>query len=76
VTDRIEEVGDFYRSTVRSQALNFLERYNVEYIVVGQLEQAVYPGIGLKKFEQFNGDLWQEVYRDRDTVIYQVRMMP
>ena len=30
------------------------------------------PGPGLEKFEDFDGVLWREVYRDGDTVIYQV----
>ncbi len=42
------------------------------YIVVGQLEQVTYPGPGLDKFPAFNGMLWNEVYRDENTVIYEV----
>jgi uncharacterized membrane protein len=49
-----------------------LDRYAVRYIVVGQLEQAYYEAAGLAKFEQWNGDLWKEVYRDMDTAIYEV----
>jgi len=49
-----------------------LDKYNVEYIIVGQLEQALYPGTGLKKFTEFDGILWNEVFRTGDTVIYQV----
>jgi len=40
--------------------------------VVGQLAQIYYPGAGLRKFEQYNGTLWKEVYRDMQTVIYEV----
>jgi len=53
-------------------ARTFLKKYNVRYIVVGQLEQLYYPGQGLEKFEAHNGTLWQEVFRDRQTAIYQV----
>ena len=53
-------------------ALAFLKKYNVKYIVVGQLERAEYGPPGLYKFEQQNGKLWHSVYRDGDTVIYQV----
>jgi YYY domain-containing protein len=72
VTDRVQDIGDFYRTNERERALAFLQLYQVEYIVVGQLERAVYTPPGIKKFELFNGDLWQEVYRDGDTAIYQV----
>ena len=44
----------------------------LKYIIVGQLERNHYPGPGLDKFEQQNGILWQEVYRDGNTAIYQV----
>ena len=53
-------------------ARSFLNEYNVKYIIVGQLEQAEYAGPGLDKFVQYNGKLWNSVYRDGDTVIYQV----
>jgi len=43
----------------------------VGYIVVGQQERGMYPGPGLEKFPAYDGILWQEVYRDGDTVIYQ-----
>ena len=50
----------------------FLAQYDVSFIIVGQLERAQYVGEGLAKFDEQNGRLWQEVYRDRDTAIYEV----
>jgi uncharacterized membrane protein len=49
-----------------------LRKYDVRYIIVGQLERNHYPGPGLEKFSQANGSLWREVYRDGETVIYEV----
>ena len=72
VTNRIMEIDNFYLTNDFSQAAAFLRKYNVQYIVVGQQERGHYPGPGLDKFVQLNGSLWQEVYRDRDTVIYKV----
>jgi uncharacterized membrane protein len=72
VTKRIGDVTNFY-TTVDTQAVKqFLNLYQVKYIVVGQLEQLTYPGPGLDKFPAFVGNLWKEVYRDEDTVIYEV----
>ncbi len=51
----------------------FLRKYDVRYIVVGQLEKAEYAGPGLDKFTQYNGQLWDTVYQQADTTIYQVR---
>jgi YYY domain-containing protein len=66
------EVRFFYEGTDRQAALDFLTKYKVGYIVVGQLERAFYPGPGLDKFEALKDDLWREVYRDREMVIYEV----
>ena len=73
VWDRVNAVTDFYRTADRDEALAFLERYGVELIVVGGLERAYYPPEGLAKFEALDGELWREVFRDGETVIYRVR---
>jgi len=72
VSNRIMEIDNFYLTIDIDQAAAFLRKYNVQYIIVGQQERGHYPGPGLEKFDQGNGSLWQEVYRDGDTVIYQV----
>ncbi|HPH94892.1 MAG TPA: DUF2298 domain-containing protein [Anaerolineaceae bacterium] len=72
ITDRIGEIEKFYNTTSIEEARAFLEKYNVKYIIVGQLERIVYPA-GLAKFE--TPDItapWHEVYRDQSTVIYEV----
>ncbi len=72
VFERVDAVRDFYLTTDISAAQAFLQKYNVQYIVVGQLEANYFAGDGLMKFEAQNGRLWHEVYRDEQTVIYQV----
>jgi len=73
VEQRVAEIGDFYNNTDVISARDFLERYNVRYIVVGQLERAEYSATGIAKFERFDGSLWKEVYRDGTTAIYEVK---
>ncbi len=84
VNKRVIEVDEFYNTISTELALDFLEKYNVRYIVVGQLERATYGAAGLEKFETYNGystsagcstsagSLWCEVYRNGETVIYEV----
>jgi Uncharacterized membrane protein len=72
VTDRIAEVAEFYGTTDPQVALDFLRRYGVRYIIVGQLERAYYPGPGLDKFPAYEGILWREVFRVGETVVYEV----
>jgi uncharacterized membrane protein len=77
ITDRVAEIGVFYTTTDIELARAFLRKYDVRYIIVGQLERNVYPIVegtpdGLAKFEQFEGTSWHEVYRDAHTAIYEV----
>jgi uncharacterized membrane protein len=84
VQARGREVDAFYITTDLVAARTFLSKYNVRYIIVGQLERAKYaPGAsggpvsqgspdGLLKFEANNNVLWQAVYRDGQTVIFKV----
>lgn len=73
VTDRVKAVADFYTLPDQQFAQEFLQKYHVRYIIVGGLERAIYPPEGLQKFEHLNGVLWDEVYRNGQTVIYKVR---
>jgi YYY domain-containing protein len=72
VTKRITDIDQFYTTVDTDSTKQFINLYGVRYIVVGQLEQVTYPGPGLDKFPAFNGILWNEVYRDENTVIYEV----
>ena len=71
VKARALEENAFYTTADVNEALNFLRKYNVRYIIIGQLERAKYLG-GLDKFVAYNGIFWNEVYRDGQTVIYEV----
>ena len=73
VFNRVQEVGSFYETSSLNEVQTFLGKYNVKYIIVGQLERITYQTGNLKKFETYNGKLWDEVYRDGSTVIYQVK---
>jgi len=71
VFSRVEDVNSFYDTTDLQEARDFLEKYQVSYIILGQLERVKYLPEGIAKFEEGEGDLWQVVYQDRDTTIYQ-----
>ncbi len=72
VSDRIAEIDNFYTGTDLAAARDFLRKYNVRYIILGQQERGKYPGPGLDKFPAADGSLWRSVYQDGDTVIYEV----
>jgi uncharacterized membrane protein len=72
VEDRVAKVGDFYNSLDTGFARQFLKTYDVRYIIVGELERAAYTPEGLAKFKAYDGKYWDAVYRDGNTVIYEV----
>ncbi len=85
VIARGAEEDNFYTTPDIQATLDFLQKYNVRYIIIGELEWAKYvtpgwagdsPGCPdcLQKFQQYDGKYWHAVYRDKDgkTVIYEV----
>jgi uncharacterized membrane protein len=86
VSDRIAEIDNFYLTTDWQGASDFLRKYNVRYIILGQQERGLYAdpmlleqrgytsSDGLEKFVKANGILWNEVYQDAATVIYEVKV--
>jgi YYY domain-containing protein len=72
VFERVDKVHEFYQTQNLEWTQKFLTDYDVSYIIFGQLERAKYPGPGLDKFSSQEGILWREVFRDRDTIIYEV----
>ena len=72
VQERVDAVNAFYNSVDLGEIQDFITAYDISYIVLGQLERVFYPGPGLEKFEDYQGILWEEVYRHEDTIIYKV----
>ncbi len=72
VTSRVEDVHNFYNGDRIESTVNFLRKYSVRYIVVGELEQIQYAPEGIAKFEQFDGIFWRSVYQKDGVTIYEV----
>ena len=72
IPNRITDVNEFYITSETERSKSIIDAYGVEYVILGQLERALYPGPGLEKFDKLNGVLWQEVFKTEDTLIYQV----
>ena len=82
VIARGAEEDNFYTTPDIQATLDFIHKYNVRYIIVGELEYAKYvtpgwstdaqgdptPGCPdcLQKFQQYDGKYWHAVYRDKD----------
>ncbi len=73
VQERSRDIREIYSTADVGRAQELLSKYEVEYIVVGELEQAHYPGSGLHKFEQMVGkELVFPVFRNQGVNIYWV----
>jgi uncharacterized membrane protein len=67
IQDRAEDVREMYETVDEQQALLLLQKYNVKYVVVGDLERIAYPVDGLQKFE----NLGRKVFENQGTAIYE-----
>jgi YYY domain-containing protein len=72
VQERVDAVGTFYLTEDPAYIVDFIEAYDVSYIILGQLERAFFPGPGLEKFTAYEGELWEEVFRYGSTIVYEV----
>ena len=72
IWERGADVNEMYSTPSINQALELLRRYEVEYVVVGQLERAYYPEDGLRKFDTMTRQgLAKVVYQNDGVRIYQ-----
>jgi YYY domain-containing protein len=73
VDQRVANVNSFYTTRDIPTAWRILQHYNVQYVIVGRLEQAWYPAGGLAKFDQMvEQGLLNVVYQFGESTIYGV----
>ena len=72
VGDRLSDLSTLYTTTDATAAAAVLRRYNVEYIIVGELERLYYPAPGLAKFETMADQGVVKVYSNAQVDIYRV----
>ena len=73
IEKRIQDVNTIFTSTDQDQLIQLLEKYNVQYIYVGPLEQLYYAGDGINKFNQ-PSELWKLVYENQQVKIFKVEI--
>lgn len=73
VWERVSAVSEAYSTTDITRTMSILSEYDVELIVVGGLEHALYPLDGLHKFEiMAEQGLLDRIYSYKGTNIYRV----
>ena len=71
VTDRRQRVDSFFRMPSQSQAVEFLEEFDVRYVYVGELERITYPAAGLNKFNNMAALGLRPVFESEAVTIYE-----
>ena len=72
IRERSSAVRELYSTPDVQRALALLRRYEVEYVVLGQLERAYYPANGLRKFDRLVREgMAKVVYQNEGIRIYQ-----
>jgi YYY domain-containing protein len=72
VGERAALVDSFYADPDVAKAQSFLRRFDVSYVVVGQVESLYYPGPGLMKFRDGLDGVLQPVFENEELTIYRV----
>jgi len=72
VYQRIDDVNAFYQSEDIDRCKELIEKYDIRFIVVGQLERSLFTETQLAKFEAQDGRLWEQVFSYQETAIYRV----
>ncbi|MFC2023503.1 DUF2298 domain-containing protein [Chloroflexota bacterium] len=73
VWNRADDVATMYNTRIHAETEALLHQYNVEYIIVGPLEQVYYRPEGLNKFEWMDAEgMLETVFENEGVTIYRV----
>jgi YYY domain-containing protein len=76
IDERESDLKEFYSSPSIDTAIDFLRKYRVSYVIVGQVERLYYPEEGIAKFAEMNGRELELVFENPKTQIYRVLSLP
>ena len=70
IIKRKQDVDAFYVTTNADEAVDFLERYGVQYVYVGEMERAIYSETGIAKFDEMTQQGLTKVWENGPVSIY------
>ena len=77
IGERAADVRRMYETTNAAELETMLEQYDVEYIVVGELERLYYGDAGITKFDEMASEgIIEPVFRNQGVTIYRTRQQP
>ncbi len=72
VQQREQDINEFYSTADAGRAVQLLRKYDVQYVVVGDVERNYYPASGLQKFNDGLGGVLELAYRNAGMQIWHV----
>jgi uncharacterized membrane protein len=76
INQRKADVENFYKASTPEEAQAILKKYDVEYVVVGQVEKNYFGGPGVDNIQSGLGGMLDKVFQYGETAIYKVRPDP
>jgi len=73
VFSRVDDVEAFYSTSDLMVAERLIQKYEIDYVVIGQLERSIYPNAGIEKFAGPNDNIFTIVYKEDDTMLLEVK---
>jgi uncharacterized membrane protein len=75
VDERTADVREMYDTADLEAAIRLLQQYDVEYVIVGEMERAFYDPAGLEKFDLMTERGAAEiVYENPGVTVYRMRL--
>ena len=74
INTRIQDVKVFFSTENKKLAQDIAEKYNIEYIYVGELEKIYYPKEGLDKFDLMIQQGFKKIYYKNGFSVYKIEL--
>tara|TARA_Y100001934_G_scaffold270444_1_gene355367 strand:- start:969 stop:1475 length:507 start_codon:yes stop_codon:yes gene_type:complete len=71
INDRINDVDEFYSTEKIERKIEIIDKYNIDLVVIGNLERNKYPSSGINKIEM-QDNLFEEIYKNDQTTILKI----
>ena len=76
INERINDVDEFYSTEKLERKIQLVNKYNIDLIIIGELEKNKYPEKGIKALEGLElQNYFEVIYENEETEILKVRKL-
>ena len=68
INNRVNDIDEFYSTDNLKRKVEIIEKYNIDLVVIGNLERNKYPSSGINKIEALD-NVFEEIYKNDQTTI-------